>query len=101
MTPETTAGAARPGIPLGRPLGIPVYLAPSWGFIALLITTSVASDVPSESAAVAWTTALLFTVGIALSVLAHEFGHSVVSLVLGIPIRRITLFLLGGYAEIS
>ena len=42
-----------------------------------------------------------FAVLLALSVLAHELGHTVVSLGLRLRVRRITLFLLGGVSEIE
>ncbi len=103
-------GAARPavrerrgGVPVGRPLGIPVVLAPSWVLVVVLVTWSVApvfshphTPGPLDYAAGAGA-ALLF----AASVLAHELGHSVISLRLGIPIRRITLYLFGGVAEME
>jgi len=109
-TPPPADGAAplavrerRGGVPVGRPLGIPVVLAPSWVLVVVLITWSVApvfshpyTPGPLDYAAGAGA-ALLF----AASVLAHELGHSVISLRLGIPIRRITLYLFGGVAEME
>lgn len=43
--------------------------------------------------------ALLASVGFFASLLAHELGHAVTSLALGIPVHGITLFLLGGVTE--
>jgi Zn-dependent protease len=100
------AGSAperRPGVPLGRPLGIPVYLAPSWIVATVLITYSVAPAFshPLTPGPADYALAALAALLLAASVLAHELGHSVVSLGLGIPIRRVTLFLFGGLAEME
>jgi Zn-dependent protease len=100
---ETAAVERRSGVPLGRPLGIPVFLAPSWVLAGLIITFSVApafSD-PFQPGAEHYALAALAAVLLAVSVLAHELGHSVVSLRLGIPIKRVTLFLFGGLAELD
>lgn len=93
----------RPGIPLGRPLGIPVYLAPSWIVAGVLVTYSVAPafSAPRGPRAVHYLAAALAAALFATSVLAHELGHAVLSLRLGLPIRRITLFLFGGMAEVD
>ena len=37
----------------------------------------------------------------ALCILAHELGHTVVSMPLGHPVRRVVLFLLGGISEMD
>ena len=101
--PDTARAERRPGVPLGRPLGIPVYLAPSWVVAGVLITYSVAPAFSQpltprlEHYAAASAAALLF----AVSVLAHELGHAVLSLRLGLPIKRITLYLFGGMAELD
>jgi Zn-dependent protease/CBS domain-containing protein len=102
VTDGARAGDGR-GLPLGRPLGVPMHLAPSWLPVGLLITYSLApyfsaplSPRPAHYAAAAGA-ALLF----AASVLAHELGHAFLSLRLGIPIRRITLHLFGGVAEME
>lgn len=100
---ETTTAERRPGVPLGRPLGIPVYLAPSWVLAGVLITYSVAPAFshPHTPGAAHYALAALAAILLAVSVLAHELGHSVVSLGIGIPIRRVTLFLFGGLAEME
>jgi Zn-dependent protease len=93
------------GLPLGRFFGVPVYLAPSWVFIALIITVSyaqvVSNAVNNISTAGAHAVAFGFAVLLALSLLAHELGHTAVSLAFGMPVRRVVIFLLGGVSEIE
>jgi Zn-dependent protease len=80
-----------------------VYLAPSWLVAGVLVTFSVAPafSAPRTPGAVHYLAAALATVLFAASVLAHELGHAVLSLRLGVPIRRITLYLFGGMAEMD
>jgi Zn-dependent protease len=102
--PDTrTRRERRPGVPLGRPLGIPVYLAPSWVVAGVLITYSVAPafSQPLTPRLEHYAAAALAAVLFAVSVLAHELGHAVLSLRLGLPIKRITLYLFGGMAELD
>ena len=105
MSAPGTTTARRGGIPLGRPLGIPIYLAPSWLVIGVLVAVGVADraslDLPELSAGGHYGVGIAVAALLAASVLAHELGHSVVSVTLGLPIKRITLFLLGGLAEIE
>jgi Zn-dependent protease len=103
--PRPNGRPAGAGVPLGRFFGVPVYLAPSWVFIALIITVSyqelVTRRVPSISPAGAYGVAFAFAVLLALSLLAHELGHTAVSLAFGMPVRRVVIFLLGGVSEIE
>jgi Zn-dependent protease len=92
----------RGGIPLGRPLGVPLYLAPSWLFIGAFIAASAGVEpVIVRLGAARWPVAVGAALVVAASIVAHELGHAVVSIVLGVPVRRITVFLLGGLAEIE
>jgi len=105
-TPDATAPATRPlgrGVPLGRPFGVPVFLAPSWVFVGALITYSLAPmfSYPHNPRPGHYVAAAGAAVLFAVSVLAHELGHAAVSSRLGIPIRRITLYLFGGVAEME
>src|SRR5687767_7691027 len=90
----TPAGRHR-GLLVGHPFGVPVVLAPSW-VVATGIVTWALAPVFGDYATAA-VTALL----VAVSVLAHDVGHAVVAARFGIPIRRITLRLVGGAIEID
>jgi Zn-dependent protease/CBS domain-containing protein len=90
---------------VGRFFGVPLYFAPSWVLIATLITILYSSIVRSLVDGVSTTTsyvaAFAFAVALAICVLAHELGHTAVSLALGKPVRRVVIFLLGGVSEIE
>jgi len=93
------------GLPVGRFFGVPVYLSPSWVFIALLITITyselVERSVNGISTTGAYAVAFAFAVLLAVSLLAHELGHTAVSLAFGLPVKRVVIFLLGGVSEIE
>jgi Zn-dependent protease len=93
------------GLPVGRFFGVPVYLSPSWVFIALLITITyselVERSVNGISTTGAYAVAFTFAVLLAVSLLAHELGHTAVSLAFGLPVKRVVIFLLGGVSEIE
>jgi Zn-dependent protease len=93
------------GLLLFRFRGVPVLLSPSWwlGSVAVIVLYAplVERFLPEASAIMSILLAAAFAVLLGASVLAHELGHCVVALHLGIPVRRLRLFLLGGLAEIS
>jgi Zn-dependent protease/CBS domain-containing protein len=96
----------RQTVPLGRIFGISVGLDYSWFLIFALMTWLLArSYFPAEfknwSPALYWGTGAATTIMLFVSVLLHELGHSVVALSYKIPVRRITLFIFGGMAEIG
>jgi Zn-dependent protease len=101
--PPTPRRERRPGVPLGRPLGIPVYLAPSWVVAGVLVTWSVAPafSAPRSPGPAHYAAAALAAVLFAGSVLSHELGHALVSRWVGLPVKRITLYLFGGLAELD
>ena len=92
-------------IKLGRIFGVQIGLHYSWLVIALLVMFSLAAqfhatnpqwgDVVIRATAIA--TGLLFFVAIIL----HELSHAAVAKARGLPVRSITLFALGGVAQIE
>lgn len=92
------------GLSLGRPFGIPVFVSSSWFLVAAYITYSFAGVVTTEVGDLGparYAVSAGFAVLIFLSVVAHELGHCVVSRAFGLPVRRLTIFLLGGLSEIE
>lgn len=91
----------RPGVPLGRVLGVPVYLTPSWfllaGFIVLSLSQPLMATLPQLQA---YVVSVSFAVLLGLSVLLHEIGHCVVARAFGLPVRSITISFLAGATEI-
>jgi Zn-dependent protease len=90
---------------IGRFFGVPLYFAPSWLVIAALLTISygpfVEQAVTGISASSAYLLAFGYAALFALCVLAHELGHTGVSLLLHHPVKRVVIFLLGGVSEIE
>ncbi len=96
----------RHNIPLGKILGIQIGLDYSWFVIFALLTWMLAgSYYPDEfknwSPLTYWLTGAATAIMLFVSVLLHELGHSVIALRYKIPVRKITLFLFGGIAEIA
>lgn len=93
------------GVRLGRILGVEIVLDPSWfilaGLIAWLLTQGFATGTPSFAGSGALILGMMGAVLFFSSVLAHELAHAVVAQRKGIPVHRITLFLLGGAAQIT
>jgi Zn-dependent protease/CBS domain-containing protein len=95
----------RTGLQVGSVFGVPVRIAPSWLIFALVIAAGyaqiVAANLPQLSVAGTYAVAGLFVVLLLLSVFLHELGHAVVSQRLGIRVRGMTLWMLGGFTEME
>lgn len=100
-----TLTTADGGLLLFRVQDVPVLLAPSWAVGSLIVIVlyepMVTRLLPEASAPTAWILSVVSAVLLGLSVLAHELGHCVVALRLGLPVRRVRLFLLGGLSEVG
>ncbi|MFI0239380.1 site-2 protease family protein [Streptomyces sp. NPDC016845] len=94
----------RGGILMGRPFGVPVYVAPSWFLVAALITWVFGGQldrVLPELGAARYLVSLFFAVAFYASVLVHELAHTVAALRFKLPVRRIQLQFFGGVSEIE
>lgn len=91
-----------PGVRVGRVLGVPVLVSPSWLVFAAFVLVSfgplLADQYGQTSGYVA---AGAFAVLLLVSVLLHEIGHCVVARALGLPVRSITVTFLAGLTEIT
>ncbi len=92
-------------MPLGRVHGVPVVVSPSWlvigGLLTFLYGPVIDGATTTVTGAGAYAAALGFSLVFALCILAHELGHTVVSIALGYPVKRVVLFVLGGVSEIE
>src|SRR5690242_13380592 len=90
---------------LGRIGGVTVGLHWSWLLFFVVIVWSLGVSFPitfpGVGALAAWPAAVITAVLFLLSVLGHELAHAWVALARGVPVRGITLFILGGAAEIE
>ncbi|MEV0041472.1 site-2 protease family protein [Streptomyces sp. NPDC056909] len=92
------------GILMGRPFGVPVYVAPSWFLVAALITWIFGGQldrVLPELGGLRYLVSLFFAVAFYASVLVHELAHTVAALRFKLPVRRIQLQFFGGVSEIE
>jgi Zn-dependent protease/predicted transcriptional regulator len=93
-------------IPLFKLAGFQVGLDWSWFIIAVLITWTLASGVfpyyyPDLTPGAYWSMGVIAALGLFASIVLHELGHATVARRHGLPIRRITLFIFGGVAEME
>lgn len=92
----------RPGIPLGRIGGIPIYLAWSWfliaAFILLVFTPDVMRYLPGIGLG-AYAVSFGYAILLALSILIHELAHALCATAFGWPNAHIVLTLWGGHTQ--
>jgi Zn-dependent protease len=95
----------RASIRLGRWFGVPVGLHYSWFIIAWLIAISLRAEFAAANGS--WSPGLVWTLSIVTAALffvcivLHELAHATVARFSGVPVRGITLFALGGVAQIE
>ncbi|MHC3472069.1 site-2 protease family protein [Streptomyces sp. 7R007] len=102
--PPQRRESPRGGFLMGRPFGVPVYVAPSWFLVAALITWVFGGQldrVLPELGAARYLVSLFFAVAFYASVLVHELAHTVAALRFKLPVRRIQLQFFGGVSEIE
>ena len=92
-------------IKLGTVFGVELGLHYSWLVIALLIMFSLVAQFHATnrdwSDGVVWTISIVTAVLFFACLFAHELSHALVAKARGLPIHKITLFLLGGVAQIE
>lgn len=92
-------------VKLGRIAGISIGLHYSWFIIAVLIALSLVQRFhavdPQWSRTVVWMAAAVTCVLFFVALLLHELAHSLVAKLLGLQVRAITLFALGGVSQIE
>ena len=93
------------GIKLGKLFGIAIEIHHTWFIIFFLVTISLSlSYFPSVAPGLGqlsyWLMGLISAFLLFLSVLLHELSHSLVGTKNGVPMKKITLFLFGGVAQL-
>ena len=93
-------------IKLFKLLGFEVRVDLSWVIIAILIAWSLSTGLfpfrfKNLSVQTYWLMGIVGAVGLFLSIIIHEFCHSLVARKYGVPMKGITLFIFGGVAEMG
>jgi Zn-dependent protease/CBS domain-containing protein len=92
-------------VKLARVFGVELGLHYSWFIIAVLIVFSLGDHFhalhPNWSSAVVWGISIITGVLFFVFLFAHELSHALVAKARGLPIHKITLFALGGMAQIE
>ena len=92
-------------IKLGKILGIEIGLHYSWLIIAALISLSLAGYFgqihPEWNSGTIWVMAISTALLFFFAIVVHEFSHALVARAHGLRVHSITLFALGGMAQIE
>src|SRR5580765_3943651 len=92
-------------IRLGKLFGIEVRLNPSWVFVFLYLAIEFAAQFEAQK--LGWSSQVRYVVGTVtsllffVSVLMHEFAHSLVARVFKLPVSSISLHLFGGVSQME
>ena len=91
---------------LFRLSGFEVGIDPSWILLAFLVAWSLSTGYfpfkyHNLSSGQYWLMGIVGAIGLFLSIIAHEFCHSIVARRTGMPMKGITLFIFGGVAEMG
>lgn len=94
------------GFRLGKIFGIEIELSYSWFFIFLMVTVLLTFGIfpeqfPDHSLSINIILGLITSALFFASLLFHEMSHSLVANLNKIPIKKITLFIFGGMAQMS
>jgi len=89
----------------GKILGIDLEIHFSWLIIFIFLSYMLGEQYqnihPGMETAYYWITSIVITLMIFVSVLLHELAHSLTAINEGISIRKITLFIFGGVAQME
>ncbi len=102
----TTAGEDERGhgVRIARVSGIPVYLAPSWFLIAVVIVVIVGPPLAQsrpDLGVLAYGVGVLQALLLLFSVLVHEGAHAATARAVGMPVVRIVANLWGGHTSME
>jgi Zn-dependent protease len=85
---------------IGAIFGIPITVNLTWFLLLAMVLTYLGTGGFGDRPAwLSWTAAILTALLFFASLVLHELGHSVVARYLDIPVRGITLFVLGAVAQ--
>lgn len=96
----------RNAIRLGRVGDIEIGLDYSWLVVFVLVVWTLTahcfpSIYPDWAGSTYWIVGILTSLLYFASVIAHELGHSLVAVRVGLPVASITLFIFGGVAQLG
>jgi Zn-dependent protease len=96
----------RTSLRLGRIKSIEINVNVTWlivfGLLVYWLRTGyIAEEAPEIGTAAGWLVSAVGALVLFASVLTHELAHSLVAIRHGLPIRRITLFIFGGVAQME
>jgi len=91
---------------IARIAGIDIGIHYTWIIIFILIAWSLAAgyfpaEYPGWDGLIYWATAVVAALLLFISVLIHEMAHSLMAISRGVPVKSITLFLLGGVSNLE
>ncbi|MGC5386685.1 M50 family metallopeptidase [Micromonospora chalcea] len=101
---QRSRGPRRPGLSLGRVLGVPLRVDASMLLLTVVVTVLYAALARRQldlGPLGGYLVGFGFVVSLLGSVLLHELGHALTARRYGIGVRGITLELLGGYTEMD